>query len=308
MDFEFKTCHDKQTRQIVEKIEEGCAKLEEKRGTNIILLLMAEGWASIERETVDDIYLHLKHRNIDRDNIDVIIHSTGGDADAAYHMGIILDSKVKNGQLNFLVPRMAKSAATLLACSGNSILMTDVSELGPIDPQVETRTGRWISVTTVRDAMEEVFKMLESRRNLSDKCLDALFRTLPITEVGQFSKLTEYAKDLLSRTLLRRMRQKKDDVTKICDRLTTGYKYHGIPITRDEAREIGLEIRSLSSEEEEILMNGIYSPFRQLIKKAEEALLPILSVLPIPIVTAKKLESKFGLIYMPPINLLEKQI
>ena len=39
-------------------------------------------------------------------------------------------------KLTFIIPRWAKSAATLLVCGGDEILMTPVAELGPLDPQI----------------------------------------------------------------------------------------------------------------------------------------------------------------------------
>jgi len=305
---------DEQINKLKTEIEEGCQEFEKLRERDVILLLMAEEWSSIERSTVDDLWIHIKQRTFNKKGVDVILHSPGGDADAAYHLSIILNSVATNKPLSFVVPRLAKSAATLLACSGNSIVMTDISELGPVDPQVATRTGRWISVTTVRDALNEVFEMLESRQKLSDKCLDALFRTLPITEVGQFRKLIDYVRDLLSRVLKMRMIEDKEGekniadekINEICKKLTEGYKYHGMPITKDEAKNIDLKIESLPNDAERILLERIYTPFKKMVKLSETILIPILSVLPQPIISASKIDTKFGLIYLPPIELPEK--
>jgi pantothenate kinase-related protein Tda10 len=307
MDLNSNFCQD-DIEKNVKIIEEACEELEKKRNANIILLLMAEEWASLERETIDDLYFYLKERELkEKNNIEVILQSSGGDADATYHLSVILDSKAKELKLNFIVPRMAKSAATLLACSGDSIIMTDLSELGPIDPQIQTRTGRWISSSTVRDALSEIFKMLERRANLSDKCLDALFRTLPITEVGQFGKLTEYIKELLTNVLRKRMFKEADNntISNICKELTEGYKYHGMPISRWEAERIGLKVEKLKQDEEEIILSKIYKPFRNLVNNLEKSLLPILTVLPLPIVTATPLKTKFGILYLPPTELIE---
>lgn len=311
MSLDSRSFQDENVAKLIEEIEKGCEEFGEKRETDVILILMAEEWSSIERETVDDLWMHINRREMHKKGIDVILHSTGGNADAAYHLGLILNDVAKNKPLTFVVPRLAKSAATLLACAGNSIVLTDISELGPIDPQIETRTGRWISVTTVRDALNEIFKMLESRRNLSDRCLDILFRTLPVVEVGQFSKLTEYIKDLLMRTLKMRMKNEGNEkcIDDICKKLTEKYKYHGMPITKEEAkREIGLVIESLPSDIEKVLIEKIYMPFKKLVDEAENVLFPILSVLPFPIVTAKKVESKFGLIYLPPMDMSERML
>ena len=81
-----------------------------------------------------------------------------------------------------------------------------------------------------------------------------------------------------------------------------------MPITKDEAKNMGLKIVGLSNNEEEILLEKIYMQFHRMSKKAEDALLPILSVLPVPIISAKKIETRFGLIYLPPIDLLDLEV
>lgn len=69
------------------------------------------------------------------DGLDVFIHSPGGSPEAAEGIVELLRSRYKN--IRFIVPHMAKSAATMICCSGDQILMDERSELGPIDPQMQ---------------------------------------------------------------------------------------------------------------------------------------------------------------------------
>ena len=55
-------------------------------------------------------------------------------ADAAERLVKILRSNFD--EVNFLIPHSAYSAATMLALSGDSIVMHPSAVLGPIDPQV----------------------------------------------------------------------------------------------------------------------------------------------------------------------------
>jgi hypothetical protein len=71
---------------------------------------------------------------IPSDNLDVLIHSPGGMPDATAAIVELLRDKFTH--IRFIVPFFAKSAATMLALSGNEILMTSAAELGPIDPQM----------------------------------------------------------------------------------------------------------------------------------------------------------------------------
>ena len=78
---------------------------------------------------------------VDGDGIDVLVNSPGGFAEVTESIVGMLRSKYKS--VRFVIPNSAKSAATLLALSGDAILMDARSELGPIDPQVSymTRQG-----------------------------------------------------------------------------------------------------------------------------------------------------------------------
>jgi len=72
------------------------------------------------------------------------------------------------------------------------------------------------------------------------------------------------------------------------------------------AKNIDLKIESLPNDAERILLERIYTTFKKMVKLSETILIPILSVLPQPIISALKIDTKFGLIYLPPIELHEK--
>lgn len=73
------------------------------------------------------------------DVVDVFLYLPGGSAEATESIVDILRSRFKS--VRFIVPHVAKSAATMLAMSGDSILLDDHSELGPTDPQFQLRRG-----------------------------------------------------------------------------------------------------------------------------------------------------------------------
>ena len=69
-------------------------------------------------------------------NVDLVLHSLGGDPDAADKLAKMVRKRVGESELRVVVPDYAKSAATLIALEADVIAMSDTSELGPIDPQV----------------------------------------------------------------------------------------------------------------------------------------------------------------------------
>jgi hypothetical protein len=68
------------------------------------------------------------------EEVDVVINSPGGDADAAYKIITILKRRFK--KVNVVVPFWAKSAATLLSLGAHQIIIDELGEFGPLDPQI----------------------------------------------------------------------------------------------------------------------------------------------------------------------------
>lgn len=72
------------------------------------------------------------------DSLDLILHSPGGSAEATEAFVSYLRMKFKD--LRVIIPYAAMSAATMLSCAANSIVMGKQSFIGPIDPQVVFQT------------------------------------------------------------------------------------------------------------------------------------------------------------------------
>lgn len=66
--------------------------------------------------------------------LDLILHTPGGDPTAAEVIVNYLRSKF-NSDIRVIVPQLAMSAGTMIACAGKQIIMGRQSSLGPIDPQ-----------------------------------------------------------------------------------------------------------------------------------------------------------------------------
>jgi hypothetical protein len=102
--------------------------------------------------------------NVPGDNLDVLIHSPGGSPESAETIVSLLRSRYKN--IRFIIPHMAKSAATMICCSGNEILMDERSELGPIDPQMQLIRGDGVAILAPAQAITKQFdKAIESLKD-----------------------------------------------------------------------------------------------------------------------------------------------
>lgn len=65
--------------------------------------------------------------------VDVLIESPGGSPEATEALVRLLRQKFTD--VRFIIPNVAKSAATMMAMSGDLLVLDGPSELGPIDPQ-----------------------------------------------------------------------------------------------------------------------------------------------------------------------------
>lgn len=76
-------------------------------------------------------------------SIDLLLNTPGGDVDTAEKLVHMIqqvtsppNGDIPEGEFRLVVPDKAKSAGTLVALGANAIVMSETSELGPIDPQV----------------------------------------------------------------------------------------------------------------------------------------------------------------------------
>lgn len=89
--------------------------------------------------------------------LDVVLHSPGGMAEAAESLVALLRNKFH--PIRFIIPNIAKSAATMLALSGDEILADRNAELGPIDPQFLITRGDGSTVLAPAQAIKDQFEL-----------------------------------------------------------------------------------------------------------------------------------------------------
>ena len=86
-----------------------------------------------DADMVEDV---LRTTLAESDELYLMINSPGGDPLAAERIVNICRSHSAKGKYVVIVPKMAKSAATMVSLGAHRVIMSSTSELGPIDPQV----------------------------------------------------------------------------------------------------------------------------------------------------------------------------
>lgn len=183
-------------------------------------------------------------------DLDLMLHTAGGDVDAADKLLQIIFSRLgKAGRLRVIIPDYAKSAGTLIALGAHQLVMSDSSELGTIDPQfvLNDQHGNAIctSVTAYLDAFTEYSDAL--RKNPGDPVAEAMLNQFDPVVIRKFEGYSKRARDIAERLL----REKNANPTAIANDLLTErrWKSHGERIGYEDARqalELDVEYRAPS--------------------------------------------------------------
>ncbi|KYC48206.1 MAG: Serine dehydrogenase proteinase [Candidatus Methanofastidiosum methylothiophilum] len=239
-------------------VSEKINKLEEMRERRCYPLLF-DPETPIDSKLVGKVFYDLRKNFKDCDGtLDVLICSTGGEPDAAYNLAMLF-RKYGSKDLNFIVPRMAKSAATILACASDKILMTPIAELGPLDVQIFRLEFKSDGIEpTVFSPMhvELTLDMIRKEYNEGNEALaKALLERIqsPIL-LSSFIKANEISEQYTTKLLNTRMlKDQKDKVSDISKQLTRGYAHHGFCINIEEARELGLVVEEIPDDQIDLI-------------------------------------------------------
>ncbi len=187
-------------------------------------------------------------------NLDLILHSPGGSLEAAEALVIYLRSKFKH--IRVIVPQMAMSAATMIACAADVVVLGKHSFLGPIDPQI-------ILNTELGQRMVPVEAITEQFERAKEECQDPakMGAWLPMLRqygpdlLVQCKNATELSRELVRKWLADHMfkddtegRSKSRDIAQWLSEHKR-FKSHRRHIPRAELEERGLKIVHLESDQ-----------------------------------------------------------
>jgi hypothetical protein len=223
-------------RSLIERIEDVTGRR--------LLCYVSGPAASIDRD--DTIgFVEMLHPVPDGGPIDLILHTGGGDIDAAEKVSSLLRTAVGDAELRVIVPDFAKSAGTLVAIGADRIVMSASSELGPIDPQIVIRdnNGNLIqhSVHSYLTAYKTHSETL--RKNPSDLPAQIMLSKMEPQTITLFETVLGRARELAERQLKRGMfRRQPGNFTQIAADLLDPKLWlsHAQMITVEDAQQIGL--------------------------------------------------------------------
>ena len=114
-------------------------------------------------------FVDLLHNVEPSSSVDLLLHTHGGSIDSAEKLVRMVRSKLGEAEFRIVVPEFAKSAGTLMVLGADRVVMSDMSELGPIDPQMvfadSNGLRRWQPVQNYLDAYDEYTSAVNANPN-----------------------------------------------------------------------------------------------------------------------------------------------
>ena len=193
----------------------------------------------------------------------LLIDSLGGDARVAYQI-----ARLFNRRAGFiaLIPRYAKSAATLLALGAQHICMGLDAELGPLDAQLadveregiisaldEVHTLHRLNAAAIEVFDQTMWLLIGRTGKKIDSILPhtleytanfirPLIENIDAVHYTQMARVLRVAEEYAIRLLS--SKHTEEEARKIAQSLVEEYPEHGFVIDSDEAKKIGLKVQN----------------------------------------------------------------
>ncbi|WP_169973837.1 MULTISPECIES: hypothetical protein [unclassified Campylobacter] len=246
-----------ETQQLIKAIE---AKL----GGSLITYYNSNA-GSVCGNDASAMYEILKGKKIE--NTFLFIKSDGGSGIASLRIISTLRNYCKN--ITALVPANCASAATMMALGANEIVMGPLAYLTPVDTSLKhelsptNKNNELVSVSM--DELSRVIKLWKTNEKDKDenpyKSLYEYIHPLVFGAVDRASSLSLK----ICREILRYHIDDEEKIQKISERLNSDYPAHEYPILFREAEEIGLHVKKMDDELNEMLqeLTLLYSEMGQ---------------------------------------------
>lgn len=224
--------------------------------TNRNVIIYYSGW--LQKSNGPGISLNDDDKNgfmtvinkLDRSKgLDLLLHTPGGEAAATESLVDYLYS-IFGSDIRAIIPQLAMSAGTMIACACREIVMGKQSSLGPIDPQI-----RGIPAHGVIEEFTRAAKEIKEDSSLIPIWQPIIAKYSP-TFIGECEKAIDWSNEITAEWLYRcmfegetRRKRKIDKIIKeFGDHSLT--KSHARHISMKKCQEIGLKVVPLENNPE----------------------------------------------------------
>ena len=236
------------------------AEMHRHTGRNIILY--ASGWlqkpdvppAPVSIGDVDMQALMEVSQGLAGNELDLILHSPGGSPEAAE--AIVSYLRQRFTHIRVIVPQLAMSAATMISCAANEIVLGKHSFLGPTDPQLLLQTSLGIRAVPAQAVLDQFDRATR-------ECADPAKLSAWLPMLGQYGPdllvqcelALAMSKELVKTWLESYMFEGLDDCVERAQSVSDwlaghdNFKSHSRHIPRDEAEKRRLVVYRLETDE-----------------------------------------------------------
>lgn len=227
------------------------------------VLLYSSGWThtgfNSPRESIIDADMQgimEAFSALDGDKLDIILHSPGGAPGAAESIVDYIRSKYND--VRIFVPHAAMSAATMVCCASDELVMGRHSFLGPIDPQItlDTPTGhRPVPAGAIRRQFQQAREDIEEDESNLAHWTPILRQYGPglLQECEQSEELSkELAREWAQEYHLSDERNAEEQAESLAENLCDWdkFKNHNRHLNREKVREYGFKVTDLEDDDE----------------------------------------------------------
>lgn len=179
-------------------------------------------------------------------NLLLILLSDGGKGEPAYLISKLC-KRLKKEKFAVCIPRKAKSAATLIALGADEIHMGLLSELGPIDPQL----NGWPALSS-SNALQRLAELTEKYPKCSTMFAKYLIDSLDLRKLGYSERVNESAAQYAERLLEGKNLPTPYTPKTLAEYFTNHYKDHGFVIDSEECiKLLGTDVVKENTQEYE---------------------------------------------------------
>ncbi len=195
------------------------------------VLALLEPADSIDSYDLDQIFNALSEQNADHSkDVLLLLLSRGGSIEPAYQISKLCRAFAKERFLA-VVPRHAKSAATLIAIGADEIHMGPLGQLGPIDPQLDGLPALGVS-----QALKTIASVAQAYPGSAEMFAKYLRLVLTVEQIGYCDRISESAVQYATRLLSTKPNLVGQRAEAVAKELVHEYKDHGFVIDFEEAK------------------------------------------------------------------------
>lgn len=247
----------RKTKQLIKEIEAA-------RKSQVLVYVVGDRQsfpAQIAEDVVRPMYEHLlafEKITPKRKKLDLFLYSIGGDVSVPWR--IVSMCREFFPEFNLLIPYKAYSAATMIALGADEILMGKKAELSPIDSTLVRNDADnpivppQISVEDVLSYVSFIKERVEiTNQEALAKLTSILSENLTPLALGSVNREHSHIR-LVARKLLTSHKKEIDEerVSIIVESLTEKMYSHGHSIGRKEAKEVGLPVKEMEKDLEDM--------------------------------------------------------